>query len=490
MSPQIENWQRAWLASRDDPYMFATGVLGIPEPGSPPAGDLHAMEPWQANVFKAIRDGNKRISIRSGHGCKKSATLSILVIWGLLTHRNAKIPVVAGAQSQLSDTIWPEIAVWCRRLPPALQDEIDVQKERVVVVRHPDEAFAVARTASKDNPQAMAGFHSPFLMFLVDEASSVHEAAYEVAMGALSTPGALAVLAGNPTKSSGFFFDTHHLLRERWFCMHVSSEDVPTARGHIDDIIARYGRNSNAYRVRVEGNFPTQDDETVIPLDLVLASKGRQIATSNVWPVWGLDVARFGDDSTALIKRQGNTLLGIPMEWHGLDGAQVSGKVIDQYMRTPIDERPREIVVDIIGYGASAYDIMRLPGSPVAQIVRGCNVSESAAISDTDHRLRDELWFRGRAWFAAKDCKLPNILIAEDGHAMIEKLIAELTAPTYDFTSLGKRKVESKDDMKKRGVHSPNLADAFLLSLAAGIHPRSNPHHRVSEPAKGSWMTA
>ncbi len=487
----IELWQKSWLGSRDDPYLFATGVLGIPEPGAEPVGDLQPMEPWQAKVFQAIRDGKKRISIRSGHGCKKSATLSILVLWGLLTHRGCKIPVVAGGQSQLVDTIWPEIAIWWRRLPEPLRDQIDIQKERVVVKVAPDEAFAVARTASKDNPQAMAGFHAPFLMFLVDEASGVSEAAYEVAIGALSTEGAIAILAGNPTKASGFFFDTHNKLRSRWHCVHVSSEDVPTARGHIDDIIQRYGRNSNAYRVRVLGEFPTQDDETVIPLELVLAARGRDIAKSDVWPVWGVDVARHGDDRTVVVRRQGNTILGAPVIWQNLDLRQVAGRIVELYRATLNNEKPREIIIDVIGMGYGVYDILRSPGGEVRELVRGCNVSEQPANSERFARLRDEIWFKGRDWFAEKDCHIPTGLPNPPENEAIEEMIAELTAATYDFTANGKVVVERKADMKKRGLRSPDIADAFLLTLAGGIYPRTNPHRRRHDSqSEAGWLGA
>ena len=111
------------------------------------------------------------------------------------------------------DTIWPEIAKWHRQLPDALKAMIDVQAERVVVVQDPEGAFAVRRTASKDNPEALQGFHAEHLLFLIDEASGIADIVFEVGMGALSTPGAKVVMAGNPTRTSGFFYDTHHCCR-------------------------------------------------------------------------------------------------------------------------------------------------------------------------------------------------------------------------------------------------------------------------------------
>jgi phage terminase large subunit len=492
MTAPLEPWQIAWMkAARErDPFAFVTGVVGVLPYGVDNPNGLAQLELWQETAFKALRDGKKRISIRSGHGCGKTAFLAWLVLYGLLClGPDTKIPIAAGSRDQLRDTIQPEIGKWARRLPQPLQDQIKVDIERVAVRAAPDDAFAVFRTASKDNPQALAGFHAENIIFLLDEASAIAEIAFEVALGALSTPGAIVIMTGNPTKTQGFFYDSHHKTRDRWFTMRVSSEDVPRARGHIEDVIANYGRDSNRYRVRVLGEFPTQDDETVIPLDLVLASRGRDVATSDVFPVMGVDVARFGDDTSAIVLRQGNTLLAIK-EWRQLDGAQLSGRIQRFCADLPVHLRPREIVVDVIGVGASVYDILRLPGSELAEIVRGCNVSEMPSRSELDHRLRDELWFAGRAWFAERNCHIPQGFTDPADTPLIEKLISELTAPTYDFTSLGKRKVESKADMKERGVPSPNLADAFLLSLAAGIYPKSNPHSRRNREKPLSWLAA
>lgn len=477
MSPKPEPWMLHWLQSRDDPYRFATKVLGIPAPGQPEKDGVHPLEPWQAKVFKAIRDGEKRISIRSGHGCKKSATLSILVLWGLLCHTDCKIPIVAGSESQLVDTIWPEISKWARKLPAQLQEQIDVQAQRVVVKARPEEAFAVARVASKDNPQAMAGFHSSFLCFLVDEASAVGEPAYEVAQGALSTPGAIAVLAGNPTKASGFFHATHTTLRDRWWTIKVSSEDVPTARGHIEDVIANYGRESNAFRVRVLGEFPTADDITVIPLDLVEAAVARDVAPMKVMPVWGVDVARFGDDRSALCKRRGNVVTEKIKTWKNLDTMQLAGVLVREWDDTPIDDRPHEILVDVIGIGAGVVDRLDELGLPV----RGVNMAESPSVDGTYMRLRDELWWKARKFFEARDCRIPDD----------PALISELTSLTYDHTSAGKLVVESKKDAKKRGLRSPDIADAFVLTFGADDRQRmrneNDRHRRNNRPSVSPW---
>ena len=446
-----EGWQRAWMQSKNRPLLFVTEVLGA----SP--------EPWQAEALEAV-GRHDRVSIRSGHGVGKTTLEAWLILWFLLTHQNCKIPVAANSQDQLRDTIWPEIGKWHRQLPEALKAMIDVQAERVVVVQDPEGAFAVRRTASKDNPEALQGFHAQHLLFLIDEASGIPDIVFEVGMGALSTPGAKVVMAGNPTRTSGFFYDTHHSLRDRWHTMHVSCLDVPRAQGHIEDIKAKYGPDSNAYRVRVLGEFPTANDETVIPLELVIGAVGRDVASLEYYPVWGVDVARFGDDRTALAKRHATKLLEPVQSWNGLDTMQVVGLIKNEYESTALNLRPSEIMIDVIGVGSGVYDRCKEQGLPV----RAINVSEAAATRENCMRLRDELWFKGREWFQDRSCSMPRD----------DALIAELTAPLYTFTSTGKMVVEAKADMKKRGMRSPDLADAFLLTFACGLKKKVDERDR------------
>jgi hypothetical protein len=122
--------------------------------------------------------------------------------------------------------------------------------------------FVTNPCAASYRPEALQGFHAEHLLFLIDEASGIPDIVFEVGMGALSTPGAKVLMAGNPTRTSGFFYDTHHSQRNRWHTMDVSCLDVPRAQGHIEDIRAKYGEGSNTWRVRVLGEFPTSDDET------------------------------------------------------------------------------------------------------------------------------------------------------------------------------------------------------------------------------------
>jgi hypothetical protein len=478
-APTIEGWRAAWLASARDPHAFACGVMGYLPADADNPDDAPQLAAWQDKFLRDFfLDPNgkptrePRHSVRSGHGVGKSTILAILALWFPLTHYDSKCVITANSQDQLRVNNWPELRKQASRLPDELRAMLTIDEERLYVKASPEMAFVVRRTASKSNPEALAGIHAKHVLYLIDEASGIDDIVFETAAGSLSTAGAMAAMFSNPTRRTGFFHQTHTTLRNRWRTMRVNSEDVPRARGHIEDIVQAYGRSSNRYRVRVEGEFPTADDDTVIPLGLIEAARGRDVVTRDVRPVWGVDCARFGEDSSALAKRQGNKLLEPVQEWHGKDTMQLVGLIVDQWMRTDEDQRPSEICVDVIGIGSGVVDRLAELDLPVTAV----NVAETDAVSDKYARLRDELWFRGREWFQARDCTIPND----------EKLIAELSVPTYDFASSGRIVVESKKDLKKRQVPSPNKADAFLNTFATMDRKRT-PLRRERQRSASPW---
>lgn len=396
----------------------------------------------------------RRVSIRSGHGTGKSAFMAWCVMWFLTCYFPCKAPCTAPTAHQLQDILWAEIARWHRILKeryPELAQEFDRSSERYYLKSHPEESFAVARTARKENPEALQGFHAENLLFAIDEASGVEESVFQVAEGALSTEGAFVVMAANPTREDGYFYESHHKMRERWAPLHWDGElSSLVSKQYVDDMRLKYGIDSPIYQVRVKGNFVTAADG-VIPLHLCEAARIREVKPfANADEVWGVDVARFGDDSSSLAKRRGNIQVEPTREWFGKDTMQTAGMIANEYERAKV--KPRSINVDVIGIGAGVVDRLKELGLPVV----GINVAESASVSDHYARLRDELWFEGRNWLDAKDCKL-----CDD-----DALIAELTTAKYSIQSNGKIKVEGKDEMKKRGVASPNRADAWLLTFA------------------------
>lgn len=432
-------------------------IPGTPRPEKPPPGP----ELWQGNFLKDVAaakiEGRRRFSVRAGHGPGKTTVEAWLILWFVLFFRNFKAPVTANSQDQLRDVVWAEIARWHRELPPFLRDIIEVNAERVFVKANPEASFAVSRTARPEKPEALQGFHAETLAFFIEEASGIADVIFETAGGALSSEDSWVFMFANPTRTSGYFHRSHHANRENWRCYHVpSTHSSRVSPRYSEEVASEYGLDSNVYRIRVLGDFPLSEDDAVIPLGLIEAACGREVQpTDRSGIVWGLDVARFGDDTTALAKRRGNALLAPVQEWKKLDNMQVAGIVAKMFHETPLHLRPASINIDVIGLGAGVVDRLRELGLPA----RGINVGEA---SPTDPqrfmRLRDELWFAARDWFDAKDCTMPR----DDG------LMSELVQPKYKIESSGKLKVESKDDMKKRGVKSPNKADAFCLTFAGG----------------------
>jgi len=426
----------------DDPVRFVREMLGA-EPYA-----------YQVEFLQALAKGERKMSVKSGHGTGKSTTASWAMLWFLLLRYPVKVVVTAPTSSQLFDAMFAELKRWINELPGELQQLLNVKSDRVELVSAPAEAFISCRTARAETPEALAGVHSDNVLLIVDEASGVPEQVFEAAAGSMSGHNATTLMLSNPTRSSGTFFESHNRMSNSWWTRTWSCIDSPLVSDEfVDEMRMRYGEDSNAFRVRVLGEFPLSDDNTIIPYFLVETAQQRDIEVADdTRMVWGLDVARFGSDATALCKRQGPIVTEL-RSWRGLDLMQTTGRVVAEYEALQPSKRPVEILVDSIGVGSGVVDRLRELDLPV----RGVNVAESPSMGETYMNLRSELWFKCKAWLEDRSCKLPKD----------DQLLAELTAIRYSFTSSGKMKAESKDEMRRRGVGSPDLADALCLTMAS-----------------------
>jgi hypothetical protein len=176
--------------------------------------------------------------------------------------------------------------------------------------------------------------------------------------------------------------------------------------------------------------------------------------------IWGLDVARFGDDKNVLTRRTKRTLLPIIDSWGGKDLMQTTGIVVAKYKALPERRRPQEILVDSIGMGGGVVDRLRELGLPA----RGINVSETESSDPLYRNVRTALYFGAKEWLDGLDVSLPKGGECSDE---IEQLISELTSIQYGFTSSGKMMAEPKKDVKKRLRKSPDFADSFVLTFAS-----------------------
>lgn len=415
-------------------------------------------EPYedQLDLLQAFDRGERRIAKRSGHGVGKSAAMSWIATKQIICRFPQKTIITSASAPQLWDALAAEVKSVIKRLPKSLQDLLEIQSEGIYLKSAPDDSFISFRVSKAETPEAMAGVHSPgWVLLICDEASGIPDPVFEAASGSMSGHNCTTILAGNPVRTAGLFYDAFHNLQDRWWTQHVSCVGHPNVSpDYVEDQKARYGEDTNAYRVRVLGDFPTSEDDVVIPFDLIEAALSRDVQPKQVRPIWGVDIAYTGGDRSALAKRKGNVLTEKVKTWKLPDTMQSAGVIHNEWKDTPLADRPEEILVDSIGYGAGVADRLRELGLPA----RGINVSETPPMKDRYPNLRAELWFAARAWFEARDCH-----ICGDKELAKELGVVHVLPPT----SNGKVAIEKKVDIKKTLKNkSPDVGDAFVLTFA------------------------
>lgn len=441
------------------PALFAAEALDLPLEWSDTKGEGIRSWWWVASE-KLVR--RRKLSIRSGHGAHKSAFCAISILWFLISYHPAKIPCTAPTSHQLEDVLWPEIVKWLRRLrqhEPQLADLIEWTKSRVFVREAPEEGFAVPRTARAEKPEALQGFHSDHLLFIVDEAPGVPEPVFEVAQGALMGGDTWFLMIGNPSRNTGFFYDSHHRSRADFATLHVDVENVEGApREEIERLAKKYGRDSNFFRIRVKGEFPKAEPDQLIPLYLCEEAQQRWHRLERYGPVvWGLDPAGLGTNRTVLIKRDQVKVLEPHKFWSGIEPMQIAGRIRVEWDDTPREDRPAAICVDGIGIGAGVASRLSEMGLPIVSVI----VSESPSNRREYWRLRDELYWKVRDWLVERK----SALHPDDEDVVGELTIFKWLPPTSD----GLIRIERKDEVRKRlkTEDSPDVAEALMLSFCA-----------------------
>lgn len=418
---------------------------------------------WQIEVLddlgRAVREGQNvadalpvLLAVASGHGIGKTALISWIILWFISTRDFPQIVVTAGKKDQLTSKTWRELAKWTKL---AINGHWFIwTATKLEHALYPDMWYAHAIPWSKNAPENFAGTHEKHVLVLFDEASAIDDVIWEVTDGAMTTPGAIWIAFGNPTKNSGRFFDCFNKFRKIWINRKVDSRTAKKANRRLLDLwVEMYGEDSDFVRVRVRGEFPRAGDLQFISSEDVQAAVDRDAGDQSLYGrVLGIDIARHGQDQSVLCYRQGRKVikfkkLRIP------DTMQLAAIIAES-----INEwRPDAVFVDATGIGWGVVDRLHQMGYT---FVIGVQVGERAFQPERFYNRRAEIWYAMREWIQDGG-DLPND----------QELITDLTSIEYGFDGKQRYVLETKEDMKERGLDSPDTADALALTFHSPVAP-------------------
>jgi len=424
-------------------------------------------EPWQRDVLRQIgrslgsASDAIRIAVASGHGVGKSALVAWIIVWALATFRDTRGVVTANTATQLKTKTWPELTKWLRLAVCA--DWFDISATAIASVEPAHERTwrIDAVPWSLRSTEAFAGLHNQghriFVAF--DEASAIPDPVWETIEGALTDRDTeiLWLATGNPTRNTGRFRECFGRFRHRWQRHQVDGREVSlTDKDEIARWAADYGDDSDFFRVRVKGAFPRGGAMQFIDGETVEEAARRPAESHLRQPlVMGVDCARGGDDQSTIWFRRGRDARTVPaIKLRVGDLMVLSGKVAEQ----AIQHRARAVFIDEGGIGAGVVDRVRqmLQGYLVVGVNFGGRADrymQGDGMPLTANKAA-EMWASMRAW-------LKTGSIPDD-----PELMAELTGREYGFNLHNAIQLEKKEDMKKRGLASPDNADGLALTFA------------------------
>ena len=491
---------RLWSpAIKDDPLAFVLFVFPWGKAGTP-LEHFKGPRKWQREVLQSlavhIKQNNGkvdfdtfRMATSSGRGIGKSALVSWLTIWMLSTRIGSTTIISANSESQLRSVTWAEITKWlamslnshwfevsATRLMPAKWITELVERDLKKGTRY----WSVeGRLWSAENPDAYAGVHNyDGVMVIFDEASGIDDAIWAVTSGFFTenTPHRFWMAFSNPRRNTGYFFECFHSKRAFWTTKIVDARTVEgTDKQVYQQIIDEYGADSTQAAVEVYGDFPNEgDDQFISSLIVDDAMKRVPIKDDTAPIIVGVDPARFGSDSTVIVVRQGREIVEIK-RFRGDDTMTVVGHVIE----TIEEYKPAMVVIDEGGVGGGVVDRLK----EQRYKIRGVNFGNKAKNPLMYGNKRAEMWGEMKNWL--KTASIPTERV----------LKSDLISPIMKPDSKGTIFLESKKDMRARGLASPDAADALCVTFAYPVAHRESrePKRTKTYSPQGvatSWMGA
>jgi hypothetical protein len=455
--------------SQRDPLWFVENVLG---------GYLWSK---QREVMESLRD-NRRTAVRSGHGVGKTYTGATAALWFLYSFPDSRVITTATTFSQVRDLLWREVnALHNRAIFPlggqVLQTRIELEDGR----------FAVGLSAKPENKESFQGHHAEHILLIFDEASGVPEPIFEAGEGYMTTAGAKQLLIGNPTRTQGTFFDAFNSRRDEYHQIKISALDAPAFTGEkVPEGIAsklvsqewveerRKWEGTALWDIRVLGNFPEEDDNTVFPLSLL--EKAQALELPGTAPgQYGCDIARMGEDRTEIYRNRGGVIRHT--ESAAKQDTMATTGMIAKLLRQRADV---PAVIDAVGIGAGVFDRLREQGLLAVEFNAGSKPLDPERFVNR----RAEVFWSLREGMEDGEYDLPPE--GED-----DELIAQLGSLRWFLDSRGRIGIESKDDMRRRGLPSPDKADAAAMSAIAppaiGIPSTPTPPAEAAALLKEDW---
>lgn len=397
-----------------------------------------------------------QMSTSSGHGIGKSALTAWLVGFIMSTRPFCKGVVTANTSPQLRTKTWAEIQKWNKRsLTGHWFDVTSGMQMKMTHKDHPESWRVDAQTCAKENSEAFAGLHSasstPFYIF--DEASAIHDSIWEVSEGGLTDGEPMWFVFGNPTRSSGRFFQCFNRQKHRWENQKIDSRKAKmTNKKKIQEWVDDYGEDSDFVRVRVRGEFPRSGSSQFISIEDVNNSMAYEAEGYEALPkIIAVDVARFGDDQTVIGCKQGRKIWPFD-KYRGMDTMETADKVAEKIR----EFNPDAVFVDGGGVGGGVIDRLKQLGHNVIEINFGSSPRDKKQYANKRAEMYGDL----------RDALKAGIDLPDD-----HELHDELIAVEYGFNAKQQIQLEKKEDMKKRGLSSPDCGDTAALFFAEPIAP-------------------
>ncbi len=400
------------------------------------------------------------VSVKSGHGVGKSALESWIIWWYISTRPYPKILCTAPTKHQLHDILWAEVSKW-KRNSKSLDEDFEWTSEKIYLKGSQEEWFAIARTSNK--PDALQGTHAEHVLIIIDEASGVPDIVFEPVLGSMSTIDAKLLMCGNPTQLAGFFYESHTTKRELYKTHTIDGSKCERVdKNYVKTIIEMFGKDSDVYRVRVAGEFPKSNPDSFIGLDIIRTEKKVIDVVESI--DLGVDVARYGDDESVVATTYNKSQVERLNVFKHNDTMKLTGQIVNIIKMLNL-KYPLIIVrvkIDCDGLGVGVYD--RLKEVIVEKNLKAkaieCHFGGKGGKVSYDEPIEyynstGIMWGTLRSKLKNNEITIPNN----------EELIKQITNRKYFINSDGTIKLERKEDMKKRNVHSPDRADAVVLSL-------------------------